>query len=111
MILDGLKVIFLVYILINDKYKNDEQIIFDGIMISTSVFFSLLPIPYAWRMAYYFDFFMLLIVPDMFMKDRKHTKNIIRIKLIIFILCFVMFTYYLSTGLDFIPYKFFWQSN
>ena len=62
-------------------------------------------------MAYYFDFFMLLIVPDMFMKDRKHTKNIIRIKLIIFILCFVMFTYYLSTGLDFIPYKFFWQSN
>lgn len=111
LILDGLKVIFLVYILINDKYKNDEQIIFDGIMISTSVFFSLLPIPYAWRMAYYFDFFMLLIVPDMFMKDRKHTKNIIRIKLIIFILCFVMFTYYLSTGLDFIPYKFFWQSN
>ncbi len=109
LILDGLKIILLIYISIIDKYKKDEQITFDGIMISTSVFFSLLPIPYAWRMAYYFDFFMLLIIPDIFIRDRRDTMNIIYIKLLIALLCLVMFTYYLITGMDFIPYKFFWQ--
>ena len=111
LILAGLKIIFLIYISLSDKFKSDEEITFEGIMISTSVFFSFLPIPYAWRMAFYFDFFLLLIIPDIFIKDRKHTENIMLVKTIISVLCLVMFTYYLFTGNDFIPYKFYWQAS
>lgn len=62
-------------------------------------------IPYVFRLGYYFDYFVLLLVPELMPKKARAAFSY---KVLVAVLCIILFIYYLSTNAgQTVPYQFF----
>lgn len=100
-----LEIILLFIIYFSRKYQDDKYTEY-SILIIPSIFCGLLTsVPWAFRIGYYFDYILLLLIPEMVV-DEKVNRKAFRIATII--VSIIFFLYYLSSNPgQTVPYEFY----
>lgn len=99
-----IELMLIMIVIINKNLHSRNNYVLASLM-SFSIFsgFLAIYIPYIFRVGYYFEYFILLLIPEIISKSRNRTL----IKAIIIACCLVLFIYYLMNNPgETVPYKF-----
>lgn len=101
--------VFILIMIMSKAKLHSKENIFLGILLTLSIYIGLLGkyIPHIFRLGYFFDYTLLLLVPQILPQKPRNRKLV---ELGLLLLSAVFFSYYLFTNAaTTVPYEFFWS--